>query len=485
MDLDKTIEKINKDREKTEAAWVFCLWESPDLFEDYKGVNVGNDKTLRSEDAVWYFNLGKSLYKEGFKEFDAVTLETFLSNKPALRKTYEKYGGYTTVKELRSLVNPDNVDGYFDQITKMNSLTGIAKKYDEIFNDVDRFKTATNEDVYNTFDTLNNSISVASFEKVEDLTASDDFVEGLRNGDNMGFSYGKYAPLLNYITLGASPGVYMIAGHSGTGKSSFVMGNMLMGLHAAGVGVAVISNEMDSNTYKLLLLEHVLTQELGYYNLPRKTLRKGTWNEEQEEMIEKAKKITEEKYGDIKFIRLYGNSISKVTKYLRKLKSSGVSVVLFDTFKADDSSNLGEMWQSLLMDSRKLDTQCQKLGICCITTYQLALHTLNQRYLDASCLSNAKQIKEVYNDMIYMRPVWDDEFPGEKYDIKPFRRLKDNPKVKENIIMDPDKKYLLFFVDKTRSDEDKQVLLYEWKAHLNIWKELGYANVVNNHGGGY
>lgn len=130
-------------------------------------MNVGNDKTLRSEDAIWYFNLGKSLYKEGFKEFDAVTLETFLSNKPALRKTYEKYGGYTTVKELRSLVNPDNVDGYFDQITKMNSLTGIAKKYDEIFNDVDRFKTATNEDVYNTFDTLNNSISVASLKRLK------------------------------------------------------------------------------------------------------------------------------------------------------------------------------------------------------------------------------------------------------------------------------------------------------------------------------
>lgn len=483
MDLKKTLDKINKNREKTEAAWVFCLWKDPELFEDYKHINEGTDKTLKDKDAIWYFNLGKALYKQGFRNFDAITIESFLKDKPDTKKQYETYGGFSTINELSVLVNPNNESGYFDQITKMNSLSVIAQKYDEVFSDIDRFKNASNDDIYNTFDLLNNSVSIASAEKIENLTITDRFIEDLKNGENMGFNYGKYAPILNYITLGLTPGLYMTAGHSGTGKSSFVFGCMLMSLHYAGVSSAIISNEMGIETYKVLLLEHILTQDLNYWGLTRKQIRIGKWNAEQAEMIEKAKKISQDKYSDIKFIRLFGNSIGKVTKYLRKLKSNGIQVCLFDTFKCDDDADTGMLWQSLLMDSRKLDNQCRKFGICCITTYQLALHTVNQRYLDATCLSNAKQIKEVYETQIYLRPIWDDEFEGQKYDIKPWKIDKNNKKVKQLITLDPNKKYLLCFIDKTRADEDKTVLVYEWAGHYNYWKEVGFAKVINDHRG--
>lgn len=484
MDLNKTLDKINKDREKTEAAWVFCLWSEPDLFEDYRNVNEGKDKTLRNKDAIWYFNLGKALYKNGYRNFDAITLDSFLRDKPTVKKQYEEYGGWQTISELMGLINNKNTDGYFEEICKMNSLSTIATKYDEIFDDIDRFKNATNDDIYNTFDLLNNMVSTASNEKVEDLVITDGFLQGLVDGENMGFNYGKYAPLLNYITLGATPGLYMLGGHSGTGKSSFVYGNMLMSLHYAGVSTAIISNEMGIETYKVLLLEHILTQDLDYWGLTRKQIRMGKWDKEQTKMINKAKQISEEKYSDIKFVRLFNNSTAKITKYLRRLKAGGVGVVLLDTFKVDDSADLNaQIWASLLMDSRRLDNQCRKLDICCITTYQLALHTLNQRYLDSTCLSNAKQIKEVYENIVFFRPIWDDEFKDEKYDIHPWKYNIDNKKIKEEIELDRDKKYLLAFVDKTRSDEDKTVLVYEWLAHFNVWKELGFARVINEHRG--
>jgi hypothetical protein len=41
---------------------------------------------------------------------------------------------------------------------------------------------------------------------------------------------------------------------------------------------------------------------------------------------------------------------------------------------------------------------------------------------------------------------------------------------------------MLFFVDKNRADEDKQVLIYKWQAAWNKWTELGYAKVMNDHG---
>jgi hypothetical protein len=40
---------------------------------------------------------------------------------------------------------------------------------------------------------------------------------------------------------------------------------------------------------------------------------------------------------------------------------------------------------------------------------------------------------------------------------------------------------MLLFIDKTRSDDDKQVLIYEWNARFNNWKELGFARVKNDH----
>lgn len=483
MDLNKVLETINQDREKTEAAWTFCLWDEPELFEDYKNVNDGNDKTLKNDDAIFYFKLGKALYQKGFRTFDELTLETFLTDKPGIKKKYDEFGGWRTICELKSLVNISNEPAYFDQIQKMNNLSTIAKKYNELFMDVGRFKNASSEDVYNTFELLNNTVTIATSEKVDDLVITDSFVDGLQNGDNLGFSYNRYSPLLNYITLGMAYGLFMLAGHSGTGKSSFAFANFIMSLHYSNIKCAIISNEMEIETYKVLLLEHILTQDMNYWGLTRKQIRMGKWTDEQAEMIERAKEISREKYSDIKFVKLYGNSTTKILKYLRKLKSSGTDVVLLDTFKVDDNIDVGSIWMQLVLDSRKLDSECRRLKISCITTYQLALHSINQRYLDATCLSSAKQIKEVYETQVYMRQIWDDEFPGEKYDIKPWKYNKDNKKIKESITLDPSKKYVLLFIDKTRSDEDKIVLIYEWLAHFNTWKELGFAKVTNTHGG--
>ena len=49
-----------------------------------------------------------------------LTLFTFLENKPTVKKHFDELGGYATVSELCSLVNPENVDAYYDKIAKMN-----------------------------------------------------------------------------------------------------------------------------------------------------------------------------------------------------------------------------------------------------------------------------------------------------------------------------------------------------------------------------
>ena len=483
MEKDKTLKEINKGREKDEAAFVFCLWKDPELFGDYLTINDGKNKTLKDPDAVFYFSLGKAMYLQGYKSFDNMSVLTFIDNKPEVKKKFETFGGYREVNNLMQLVSPENVDAYYDKICRMNSLSMMCEKYDEVFTDVGRFNNASNNDVYETFDLINNSIALntRTGTEIENLVVTDEFIEQLNKGTDVGLNYGKFAPILNYTTLGAPIGdLFMFAGHSGCGKSSFIFGNMVIPFAEKGIECCIISNEMRSETYKILLLIYVLSHELNYWSLTRKKLKIGNFTPEDREKIAEAQKIINEKYSNIKFIKLQSDSISIIFQHIKRAAHQGTTCFVWDTMKSDETFD-DSMWQALLMNSRKLYHLADNLNISIIVTYQLALYTVNQRWLDAGCLANGKQIKEVFSEMIYMRPLWQDEYTGQKFDCKPWKFKRDNNKMREQIDLDPNEKYMVCFVDKTRNDDDKKTILFKWKGAWNQWQEIGYCTIVNDH----
>ena len=483
MDLEKTLKKINDNREKVEAAFVFSLWKDPDMYGDFEKLNEGKDKTLKNEDACFYFNLGKAMYRQGFRSFDNITVSTFLENKPDIKKKFDGYGGYSEVKQLMSIVSVDNIDANFNKICRMNSLSMVCNKYDELFNDIGRFDNASNSDVYDALDYINNSVALATnySSDVESLEVTDDFLNELNTGDEMGLSYAKYAPILNYTTLGCKLGeLYMVGGHSGSGKSSFIFNNMVLPFTEQGISCCIISNEMRSKTYKILLLAYVLTHDLNYWKLTRKKIKLGHYSDEDWEYLRQAQKIIKDRYSNIKFIKLQSDDTTVVLQHIKKMARSGVQAFCWDTMKSDDIMD-ESMWQSLLMNSRRLYHLVDNLNVSMVVTYQLALHTQNRRWLDAECLSNGKQIKEVFSDMVYMRVLWDDEYTGAKYDCKPYKFDKDNKKIKRTIDLDKDKKYMVCFVDKTRDDDDKKTILFQWDGAWNVWREVGYCTIINDH----
>lgn len=489
MDLENCLQAINKNRDEIEAPFVFCFWKDPDLYDDYKFVNDRKDETLKSEDAKFYFNLGKALYDAGFRKFDNITVYSFLQDKPTVKETFENYGGYREVESLKQLVNTENVDAYFDKIAKLNTLDMLCRFTFNSFEDVSKFDKMTSQQVYDFFEYKLSDISITSTHDVEEesLVIDDDFIEECNTGDAVGISYAKNCPILNYLTLGVPLGeMFMIAGHSGVGKSSFAFENIVLPMTEDGVKVSIVSNEMRSKDYKIMLLAHILTKELNYWGLTRKQIKMGHFTEEQRAMLDKAKAISEEKYSNLGFIKLFDNDIGKVLKYIKKKSKRGYQVFVWDTMKSDDSLD-EKMFLQLLMNSRKVFQLASKENISIITTYQLALYTVNQRYLDASCLANGKQIKEVFSEMVYMRQLWQDEYTGGKYDCKAYQLQKNEDgkytKVKKIIDLDPNKKYIVAFLDKTRNDEDKQQVLYEVNGRFNSWKEIGYCNILNEHKG--
>jgi replicative DNA helicase len=451
-------------------------------------LNENKDDTLHDEDGIFYYTLGKQLYQQKLKSFDHVSIYTYLEGKPTLKKHFEELGGYKSVEDLRSIVNTDNIGSYYDTIAKKNTLQNLCKEYFDSFENLDKFGAMSSQDVYDYFDYKLNNISMSTdhdFE-IENLEIDDQFIKECDEGQVIGVGYGKVCKILNYLTLGVPLGdLYMLGAFSGVGKSSFTFGNMIIPMTEDGVKCAVISNEMRSEKFKELLLIHILNNDLNYWGLTRKKLKMGNFSEEQLEMLNKAKAISKDKYGTIKFIKLFDNDMNKVKKTVKKLSKIGYSVFLFDTMKAEGEVDKA-LWESMLMASRMLFQVASRENVAIICTYQLALHTLNKRFLDSGCLSGSKQIKEVFAEMCYMRTLWEDEYTNESHDCKVYQYEKDQSgkygKIRKLITLDKEKTYIVIFLDKSRSDETGIQLLYEVDFKYNKWKEIGFCKIFNDRG---
>lgn len=159
-ELSEYPKELIEGRNAVEASFIFCLWKQPDLYSDYSSINENNDETIKTEDGIFYYSLGKQLYKQGFKAFDNVSVYTFLEDKPTVKKHFDKLGGYKTVEELRSLVDVENIDAYFDQIAKSNTLMMLHDKGFPVLPNIKKFARMTNQEVYDYYDYLLNSISL-------------------------------------------------------------------------------------------------------------------------------------------------------------------------------------------------------------------------------------------------------------------------------------------------------------------------------------
>ncbi|MBQ3543405.1 MAG: hypothetical protein IJA34_00195 [Lachnospiraceae bacterium] len=190
---------MTEGRESAEASFIFCLYKQPELFDDFKNLNENNDETLKTDDGIFYFSLGKQMYLHGYKSFDHVSIYTFLESKPNVKKHFEELGGYTSIDELRSLVSIDNVDAYYDKIVKMNFLMSLYDKGFNVLKNISKFKEMTSQQVYDWYDYMLNNIGIKSSQdmQIESLEIDDTFLEECDKGEAMGIIVFSYRQILN------------------------------------------------------------------------------------------------------------------------------------------------------------------------------------------------------------------------------------------------------------------------------------------------
>ena len=188
-------------------------------------------------------------------------------------------------------------------------------------------------------------------------------------------------------------------------------------------------------------------------------------------MVKKAQKYIDENYkGRLKFAKIYDYSTEDVKRVFKKMSKQGFKYGCYDTFKATDASS-GNVTGELIESSKQLLQVAEKEDICIIITMQLAIYMENQRYLTAATLSGSKAVKEVVSELVLMRKLWDDEYSNGKYDVKPWRNRRDKitgklTKDKEYFELDPNKRYRIVFLDKTRNDDDDITVLYQFRIKI-------------------
>lgn len=472
------MEKLNKKISRAEGQLVGLILKDPNLLNDYEI----NKKNLTQE-GLFYIGIANKLLEKGIEVIDEVSFATEVDNL-GLNETYEKMGSYQVIKELTSIINIKNADGIFEDWQKWI----LVKQYKEkgmlnIDQHWDKIITMNGSQLisYLEFQINDVDLNVCTDIKMENLNLTDEEIEEILEGTNMGISYGKHSPQLNYMTMGLPKGdLTMFASYTNGGKSSYVMNNIIIPTAEQGIKSTVVANEQRSIVFKLLLQTYVLTERLSYWKIDRKKMKSGKWTDEDREMIEKARKIIKEEYAPyITFVKLFTYDMTTVKKIAKKQAKLGTEILVYDTMKysGDDES----VWLSLISDSKDLFQICSKENLAGVVTFQLAPGLKNKiRCLDVDCLSNGKQVAEVFSEMIGWRDIWSDEFKGEPCDIKPYRLKRDaNGKFTnkhEEVELDKDKKYKIFFLFKTRNDDTGNALVYEFKGYQNKWIEVARCN---------
>ena len=442
-----------------------------------------DDLDLKKEDFItndgrFYFGMLTQLRKKGFYSLDEVTILSNMNDEVIER--YEACGGWESIQHQIDIINDKNFDTYIDILYRENIMLHMVDDGIDLLHAVDvngkkvvllkLFRKMDADSVQDWWDARITSYGTGYSSKVleeEEIDFDDEFSdnckEGLENGvpfDIAGYDINgeemNCFPFLSRQINGILEGTTtMMGGYSSAGKSTWWI-TVLMALLHYDRKILIISNEENIKKFKIKFMVWLLGKRNRYFKLTKKKMTSGDISTESRKQLTDVQKYWRENYkGRVKFIAIADADMSLVKKKIREnVLRYGYDTVLYDTFKiqgGDISSARQDL--SLVRDSRELDKLAKKYNIIMLASVQLAEYTKGKLFLDASILSNAKQIKEQLENLFLMRTVYTEELDEKsKYYCHPFRLKKVNDKwIEEEYKPDTSAVWRMVFTEKCRT----------------------------------
>ena len=442
-----------------------------------------DDLDLKKEDFItndgrFYFGMLTQLRKKGFYSLDEVTILSNMNDEVIER--YEVCGGWESIQHQIDIINDKNFDTYIDILYRENIMLHMVDDGIDLLHAVDingkkvvllkLFRKMDADSVQDWWDARITSYGTGYSSKVleeEEIDFDDEFIdnckEGLENGvpfDIAGYDINgeemNCFPFLSRQINGILEGTTtMMGGYSSAGKSTWWI-TVLMSLLHYDRKILIISNEENIKKFKIKFMVWLLGKRNRYFKLTKKKMTSGDISTESRKQLTDVQKYWRENYkGKVKFIAIADADMSLVKKKIREnVLRYGYDTILYDTFKiqgGDISSARQDL--SLVRDSRELDKLAKKYNIIMLASVQLAEYTKGKLFLDASILSNAKQIKEQLENLFLMRTVYTEELDEKsKYYCHPFRLKKVNDKwIEEEYKPDTSAVWRMVFTEKCRT----------------------------------
>lgn len=492
--------QLLKGRVETEGNVISCFFKDMLLLDETRF--TAND--FITKDGRYYFTLCKKIRESGFSYLDEITI---LSNcNEHIVERYEALGGWETIQHQIDIINLNNFEVYADNLYRENILLRLNDDGFNLLREIDvngksvvpikLFRKMDAESVLDWYEARMTTYGTGYSSKIleeEEIDFDDEFfencAEGLENGvpfDMAGYDVNgnemNCFPFLSRQINGLLDGTFtMMAGYSSTGKSTWFV-TVIMALLFRDRKVLIISNEENIKKFKIKFIVWLLGKHFRYFKLSKKKLMSGDLTDEDRKYLKCVQEYWRENFkGKLKFIAIADANMSLVKKKAREnILRYGYDTVLYDTFKLD-FGNASDTRQdlSLVKDVRDLDAFSKKYNIIMLASLQLAIHTMGKLFLDASCLSNSKQIKESLENLFLMRNVYDEELDpsNKKYYCRPYRLKKVNDKwIEEEYEPDRNAVWRMLFTDKARSgansSDNGQAFLLKFSGDHCIFREV-------------
>ncbi len=482
VELVKSGKQVQEYKLACEANVVAILYKNSDLYFTYDKLNL---KSFSSN--IWrvYWQIGYDIViKEGKKSLDDITVGLYLEKHPKLKQKYDEYGGYDTIDKSKEYVNVENIGGYINELNKWNAVLQLLARRFPIHDKIKQFVDMNAEQIYDLYEAQLNHIFVNVEGDIESYNLCEnihELLEKLDKGENVGMPLYN-SPILNKEIGGNLQGhITMLGALSGTGKTTLTIELLLPQILHYNEKVCIMINEEDVSKWRKELItwvaNNVFKKELKKY-----VLRDGGFNEEQWELLKQCADWIEEKKEsrNITIIPFPKYTANLAIKTIKKYSSLGCKYFILDTMKVSSDVKSDLQWQEMTKDSVEIYDVIKPVGrnVHIWITYQLGKAATTKRYYTNDAIGIAKNIVDVASTNLMIRKPFDDEYEGEKNELKCYRLEGKNKLTKIPFKLQKDKHYTIIFITKNRFGSTNEFqIVAENDLAKNVYKEIGIVKI--------
>lgn len=478
----KCAKQVKEYKVACEANIVSIFYKKPELMYDYQlKLEDFSENTWR----VYWQIAYDIIVKEKKSVLDDITVGLYLEKHSKLKQKYDEYGGYDTIDKATEYIKTSNISGYVNELKKWETVIRMIASGFPVTDRIKEFVDMSLDEIYKEYDALLNHIFINAEEDVMSYSLSDgiyDLIEQLNEGIAVGLPYDNM-PTLTKETGGQLPGnITLVGGLSNMGKTTLTRTMLIPSAVKYGERLVILVNEEGKAKWQRELIVWV-ANNIYKTDLQKFVVRDGKFSDEVKELLYKCADWIAEKSENnmLTIIPFARYETQKAIRIIKKYASLGVKYFILDTYKADAGSRSDRMWLDMQQNMVDIyDTVKAEGGknVHITITFQLAKSSARQRFYSQDNIGMAKSIIDPASTCLMLRDVFEDEYTGERNELKVYRLDGKNNKSKIPVKLDHDKHYQLIFIVKNREGAANNIqIVCEHDMSRNLLKEVGFTSV--------